>query len=202
MAFDITAATPILKQYYSPKKVETLVFKSPLQAIIPKDTGGSGIAYVGAIRSALTSAVSQTDTVAFTNGSSSVYKQWVCPWRSGYGRALVSGEALDKCGNDRGAFVKAIVSETEGAYAAIGQQIGAALWHNGGGSLGQLDGVSNVATATVTLKNPSSAINFRPGQTIRTSATDGTTGAVRVGSVTLTADEYARLTRPKTSADL
>lgn len=187
MAFDISAATPILKQYYSAKKVETLVFKSPLQAIIPKDTGGSGVAYVGAIRSALTSAVSFTDTVAFTNGSSSVYKQWVCPWRSGYGRALVSGEALDKCGNDRGAFVKAIVSETEGAYAAIGQQIGAGLWHNGGGAIGQLDGVSNVATATVTLLNPSDAINFRPGQTIRSSATDGTSGSVRVGSVTLTA---------------
>lgn len=187
MAFDIAAATPILKQYYTPKKIESLVFQSPAQGIIPKDTGGSGVAYVGAIRSAITPAVSYTDTVAFTNGASSVYKQWVCPWRSGYGRALVSGAALDQCGNDRGAFVKAVVSETEGAYAAIGQQIGAGLWHNGGGAIGQLDGLSNVGTATVTLANPSDAINFRPGQTIKSSATDGTTGAVRAGSVTLTA---------------
>ena len=187
MAFDITAATPVLKQYYTPKKIETLVFKSPLQGIIAKDTGGSGIAYVGAIRSALTSAVSYTDTVAYTNGSSSVYKQWVCPWRSGYGRALVSGSALDQCGNDRGAFVKAVVSETEGAYAAIGQQIGAGLWHNGGGAIGQGDGVTSVAGTTQILLNVSDAINFRPGQTIKSSATDGTSGVVRVGSVTLTA---------------
>ena len=187
MAFDISAATPILKQYYTAKKIETLVFQSPLQAIIPKDTSGSGVSYVGAIRSALTSAVSFTDTVAFANGSSSVYKQWVCPWRSGYGRALVSGAALDQCGNDRGAFVKAVISETEGAYAAIGQQIGAGLWHNGGGSIGKLDGSTTVTGLVQTLANPSDAINFRPGQTIKSSATDGTSGSVRVGSVTLTA---------------
>jgi len=185
--FDITAATPILKQYYTPMKVETLVRTSPTLALVPKDTGGSGSAYIGAIRSSITSAVSFTDTVAFASTGASTYQQWTCPWRSGYGRALVSGEALDKCGNDKGAFVRAVVSETEGAYSAIGQQIGAALFQNGGGSIGKLDGASNVATASVTLANPSLAINFRPGQVIRSASTDGTSGAVRAGSVTLTA---------------
>lgn len=187
MAFDITAATPVLKQYYTPKKVESLVFQSPLQAIIPKDTGGSGVAYVGSIRSAITSAVSNDDTVAFTSSGASVYKQWVCPWRSGYARALVSGEVLDKTGNDRGAFVKAVVSETEGAYEAIGAQIGAALWHNGGGSIGKLDGSLTVTGTTQQLANASDAVNFRVGQVIKSASTDGTSGSVRVGSVTLTA---------------
>ncbi len=187
MAFDITAATPILKQYYTPKKIESLVLQSPLLAIMPKDTGGSGSSYVGAIRSSITSAVSQTDTVAYTSAGASVYKQWSCPWRSGYARALVSGEVLDKAGNDRGAFVKAVVSETEGVYDAIGQQIGAALWHNGGGSIGKLDGSTTVTGLVQTLANPSDAINFRVGQVIKSSATDGTTGTVKVGSVTLTA---------------
>ncbi len=187
MSFDISAATPILKQYYTNKKVETLVLQSPLQGIIPKDTGGSGVAYVGPIRSAITSAVSYTDTVAFTSAGASVYKQWVCPWRSGYARALVSGEVLDKTGNDRGAFVKAVVSETEGAYDAIGQQIGAGLWHNGGGAIGKLDGSTTVTGLVQTLANPSDAINFRVGQVIKSSSTDGTSGSVRAGSVTLVA---------------
>ncbi len=187
MAFDISAATPILKQYYTPKKVETLVLQSPLLAIMPKDTGGSGSAYVGSIRSSITSAVSMTDTVAFTSAGASVYKQWSCPWRSGYARALVSGEVLDKTGNDRGAFVKAVISETEGAYDAIGQQIGAALWHNGGGSIGKLDGSTTVTGLVQTLANPSDAVNFRVGQVIKSSATDGVTGSVKAGSVTLTA---------------
>jgi len=187
MAFDISAATPILKQYYTTKKVETLVIQSPALAVMPKDTGGSGSAYLGAIRSSITSAVSQTDTTAFTSSGASVYKQWSCPWRSGYARALVSGEVLDKTGNDRGAFVKAVISETEGAYDAIGQQIGAALWHNGGGSIGKLDGSTTVTGLVQTLANVSDAINFRVGQVIKLSATDGTTGTVKVGSVTLTA---------------
>jgi hypothetical protein len=186
MGFDITAATPVLKQYYTPMKVETLVFTSPSLAFMPKDTGGSGSAYVGAIRSAITSAVSHTDTVAFASDGASVYKQWSCPWRSGYARALVSGEALDKTGNDKGAFVKAVVSETEGAYMAIGQQLGAGLFSNGGGALGRL-GSGDVTGTTVTLANPSDAIKFRPGQVLKASTADGTSGALKGGSVTLLA---------------
>lgn len=185
--FDITAATPVLKQYYTPMKVESLVFESPTLAIMPKDTGGSGSNYIGAIRSSITSAVSNTDTVAFTATGASTYQQWTCPWRSGYARALVSGEALDKTGNDRGAFVKAVISETEGVYKAVASQLGQGLFGNGGGALGQLDGASNVSTTTVTLKNASDAIKFRPGMVLSAATTDGTSGSLESGTVTLSA---------------
>jgi hypothetical protein len=186
MAFDITAATPVLKQYYTPMKVETLVFTSPALALMPKETNGSGSAYYGAIRSAITSAVSADDTVAFTSSGASVYKQWACPWRSGYARALISGEVLDKTGNDKGAFVKAVVSETEGAYMAIGQKLGADLFSNGGGALGRL-GSGTVGTDVLTLANPSDAIKFRPGQVLKASTADGTSGSLKAGSVTVEA---------------
>ena len=182
MSFDITAATPVLKQYYTGQKVESLVFKSPTVALMPKDTSGSGEAYYGAIRSSITSAISHTDTVAFTDTSSSVYKRWACPWRSGYGRALVSGEVLDKTGNDKGAFVRAVISETEGAYDGIAAQIGADIWGNGGGAIGRLDSACNVATASITLANPSNAIKVRVGMTLKSASTDGTSGSVRAGS--------------------
>ena len=186
MAFDITAATPVLKQYYTPMKVESLVFKSSLLAVMPKDTSGSGSSYEGAIRSAITTAVSHLDTTAFTSAGASVYKRWSCPWRNGYARALVSGEVLDKTGNDKGAFVKAVISETEGVYDAIGQQIGAALYGNGGGALGRL-GSGTVGSTQLTLANPSDAIKFRPGQVLRAATTDGTSGSLESGSVTLAA---------------
>lgn len=184
--FDITAATPVLKQYYTPMKVESLVFTSPTLAVLPKDTGGSGSAYIGAIRSAITNAVSFDDATAFTATGASVYKQWSCPWRSGYARALVSGEVLDKTGNDKGAFVKAVISETEGAYMAVGQQIGAALFANGGGALGKL-GSGTVGSTVLTLANASYAINFRAGQVLKAATTDGTSGSLKNGTVTLAA---------------
>ena len=187
MSFDITAATPVLKQYYTGSKIESLVFKSPTVALMPKDTSGSGATYEGAIRSAITSAVSNTDTVAFTNTSASVYKRWSCPWRSGYARALVSGEVLDKTGNDKGAFVRAVISETEGAYDAIASKFGADIWTNGGGAIGRLDSACNVATTSITLANPSDAIKVRVGMTIKSASTDGTSGSVRAGSCTVTA---------------
>ena len=91
MAFDITAATPILKQYYTKKKIESLVFESVTLAKIPKDTNGSGVAYVGAIRSAIPASVSGTDTVAFATTGGSIYNGWVCPWRFGYASANITG---------------------------------------------------------------------------------------------------------------
>ena len=184
--FDITAATPILKQYYTKLKVETLVFKSAAFALIPKDTGGGGSAYEGTVRSAIASNASFTDTVAFASTSASVFKRWSVPWRSGYTRALVNGQSLDATRNDGLAFAKALVTETEGAYDEIAQQIGAALWSSGGGAIGQISSTSDVSLTVITLANPLQGINFRTGQVIKSSATDGTSGSVRANSVTLT----------------
>lgn len=184
--FDITAATPILKQYYTKLKVETLVFKSSTFGVMPKDTSGGGSAYEGTVRAAIAANASFTDTTAFTNSTASSFKRWSVPWRSGYTRALVSGQSLDATRNDSVAFAKALVTETEGAYDELAQQIGAALWSNGGGAIGQISATSDVTTTTITLANPLQGINFRVGQVIKSAATDGTSGSVRANSVTLT----------------
>ena len=184
--FDITAATPILKQYYTKMKVETLVFKSSAFGIMPKDTSGGGSTYEGTVRSAIASNASFLDTQAFaTNTSASVFKRWSVAWRSGYTRALVSGQSLDATRNDSVAFAKAIITETEGAYDEIAQQIGAAIWSSGGGAIGQISVASNVALDTITLAIPLQAINFRVGQTLQTGITDGTSGAVKATSRTV-----------------
>ena len=190
MAFDITAATPILKQYYTKKKIESLVFESVTLAKIPKDTSGSGVAYVGAIRSAIPASVSGSDTVAFATTGGSVYNQWVCPWRFGYASANITGEAIDKTANDAGAFVKAITSETEGAFKAIGQQLGAALWSNGGGSIGKI-GVGGITGSTITLTDANQVVNFWQGQVIQLSVDDGTGGGgVRAGTLVVSKVDF------------
>lgn len=187
MAFDISAATPILKQYYTKKKIESLVFESELLKSMPKDTGGSGVSYIGAIRSAIPASVSATDTVAFATTGGSVYNQWVCPWRFGYGSANVTGEAIDKTANDAGAFVRALTSETEGAFKAIGQQLGAALFGNGGGAIGKI-AAAGIAGSVLTLTDVNQVVNFWQNQVLQLASDDGTGGAgVRVGTVTVSA---------------
>ena len=186
--FDITAATPILKNRYTTEKIQTLAFKSALLGIMPKDTSQGGMQYVGAIRSAIGSTASHTDTVAYAAGSSSIYNQWLCPWAYGFASANVSGSAIDQSKGDPNALVDAMVSEFDGAFIDLGQQLGADLFANGGGAFGQISSGSNVATHTITLADTSKIFNFVQGQIVQSSVDDGTGGGgVRAGTVTLTA---------------
>src|SRR5271157_4684723 len=141
--FDYSAVTPILKNNYTKKRIETLAFKSSLLGIMPKQSNAGGVQYVGAIRSAISSSVSHTDSVAFTAGSSSIYNQWLCPWKYGYASANISGAAIDLSKGDANALVDAMVSEFDGAFIGLGQQLGADLFGDGGGSFGQISSGSN-----------------------------------------------------------
>ena len=186
--FDTSAATAILKNRYTTKKIETLAFKSSLLGIVPKDPTQGGVQYVGAIRSAIGSAVSASDSVAFTTGNSSIYNQWLCPWKNAYASANVTGQAIDQSKGDANALVDAMVSEFDGAFIGLGQKLGADLFGDGGGSFGQISLASNVGTATITLSQPSQIFNFFQGQILQLSGDDGTGGGgVRTGTVTVTA---------------
>jgi len=185
--FDTSAATPILKNRYTDKKIQTLAFKSALLALMPKDSSQGGAQYVGAIRSAIGSTASHTDTVAFTAGSSSKYNQWQCAWSPAFSSANVSGNAIDQSKGDANALVDAMVSEFDGAFIDIGQLLGADVFGNGGGAFGQIASTSTISSTTITLADPSKIFNFVIGQIIQLSLDDGTGGnGVRTGTLTLT----------------
>lgn len=185
--FDVTAATAILKNRYTKKKIETLAFMSPTLAKMPKEGSYGGALYVGAIRNAVTSSVSASDSVAFTTGSPSVYNQWQCAWKYGYASGNITGSAIDQAKGDANALVDGLTSEFDGAFIALGIKLGGDLFGNGGGAIGKIDGASNVATTLVTLKTPSQIVNFYVGQILQASVDDGTGGAgVYGGTVTIT----------------
>lgn len=173
--FDVTAATPILKNRYTEKKIETLAFQSPALAKFPKKTDGGGLQYVGAIRYGITSAVSASDTIAFTTGGPSTYGQWQCPWKYAYASGNLTGAAIDQANGDMDSLVEAMTSEFDGAFIALGIHAGTALFGNGGGAIGQLNGGA-VNTTSVTLLNTSQIVNFYVGQLLQASVDDGTGG--------------------------
>ena len=184
--FDITAATPILKNRYTEMEIETLAFQSPGLAKFPKKTDGGGLQYVGALRNAVTSAVSASDTVAFTTGASSNYVQWQCPWKYAYASGNLTGAAIDQANGDMDSLVDAMTSEFDGVFIALGIHAGAAIYGNGGGSIGQFNGSGTVAsTNAFTLANTSQIVNFYQGQILNAATTDGTSGSVESGSVTV-----------------
>lgn len=184
--FDVTAATPILKVRYTEKKIETLAFVSSGLAKMPKKTDGGGLNYTGAIRNAVQSSVSASDTIAFTTGSGSVYQQWICPWKYAYASGNLTGAAIDQANGDMDSLVDAMTSEFDGAFIALGIHAGSALYGNGGGAIGQLNGASVTGATTLTLLNISQIVNFYDGMIVQASATDGTSGSLRSGGATAT----------------
>lgn len=172
---DVTAVTPVLKQRYTKKKIETLAFQSPAVGRFPKDGNYGGALYVGAIRIATTSAVSASDATAFTTGGPSQYKQWQCSWFNSYGSANITGAAIDQAKGDANALVDAMTGEVDGLWISMGINLGYCLWGNGGGALGQLNGGA-VSGLTVTLLNINDVVKFYVGQILQASVDDGTGG--------------------------
>jgi hypothetical protein len=188
--FDITAAQQITKVRYTDKTVETLAFSDPLLGMMPKKEGMGGANYTGAIRSAVGSAISPSDTTAFTTGGSSIYNQWVCQWGTLFGSANVTGTAIARTKGDPNAFVEAITGEFDGLFIGLGMTLTGFLYGNGGGSIGQINSTSTPSTSQIIqLADPSQAVNFWQGQILNASTDDGTggagilTGTVVVGSV-------------------
>ena len=190
--FDITAAQQITKVRYTDKKIQDLAYTDPLFAMLPKDEDKGGTSYVGAIRSAVGSAISPSDTVAFTTGGSSKYNQWTCNYSTLFGSANITGVAIDRAKGDANALVDAMTGEFDGLFIGLGMTIAGFLYSNGGGSIGQISASSSVSNKVITLANPSLAVNFWQGQILNLASDDGSLQAtggggagVRSGSVTV-----------------
>lgn len=85
---------------------------------------------------------------------------------------------------DKGGYFDLKKKESELQFARIGQDIAIQLGGNGGGALGK---GASLSTNTVTLADPGSASNFVEGMIVQSANTDGTTGSLRVGQMTVTA---------------
>ena len=181
--FDVTNANFVTKVRYETAKVEELVLKSPTLAIMPKRPDYGGTSYVGTAMYAPMASVSVSDAVAFTTGTPSQFATFNCPWNSLFGSANLTGYAIDACKGDENALVDVIYQQVDAAYLAMGIGLGQALWGSGGGSIAQLVGGTIGGTGPFTLTIPSQITNMYAGMILNSSATNGSTGSVKTGSV-------------------
>jgi hypothetical protein len=185
--FDVTNANFVTKERYSEEKVEELVLTCPTVALMPKRPDYGGTSYIGTAMYAPMASISVSDAVAFTTGTPSQFATFNCPWNSLFGSANLTGYAIDACKGDENALVDVIYQQVDAAYLAIGIGLGQAVWGSGGGSIAQLSGGTVSGTGPFTLTIPSQITNMYAGMILNSSATNGSSGAVRTGSVTIQA---------------
>jgi hypothetical protein len=181
--FDTATATAITKTQYTKKAIDMIVLKSPALGLMPKETVPGGLNYVGATGYAPPQSGSSVDTVAFTTGAPSQYAQWVCTWADFYQSCNISGKAWAQTQGTEGALVKIVTEEVDRGLENVGFQISTQLWGSGGGAVAQLASGTVAGTGPFGLSNAQQITNMQVGQILNASATNGTTGAVRAGSV-------------------
>jgi hypothetical protein len=187
-SLSISDIAALLKERYpNGLTIDRLYRSSPFLAMITKD---KDLAYGKNIRVPIRYAhpqgVSATFATGRTNMVGSAQKAFDVTTSNYYGFGQVDGEAIKKGSRDVGSFIKILEGEVDGAMYQVERALTKYFFGNGGGSLGTISADSTVASVTIKLTNPSDIVFFEPNMVLVAASTDGTSGAIEAGSVTVT----------------
>lgn len=185
MALDIQSFDSTLKQIYDDQRVRSVVYKNnPLHAMLMKFTDFQGRNMPIVLTYGNPQGRSSSFAVAQANKTSGAYEDFLLTRAKDYGLTSIELETIQATATDRGGFLKAATAEIDGILNQVARSISTAEYGNGGGAIGR-QGAGGIGSPILTLANPTDATNFEKGMFLQSSATDGTTGAVRTGRVQL-----------------
>jgi hypothetical protein len=171
MTLDSTAYDAVVKDYYTPDKIQELSFyDNPFFAMVPKKRKG-GRRYVQPVEYGRPGNASATYTDAMANATNSKYEDFLLTRVKQYQRILVDHELLLSTENPDEAFQPAF-DEFDKGFRGLGEKMARRLYRTTTGSIGQMAN-SSVATTTITLVDPADLFNFEVDQVIQFSDTDG-----------------------------
>lgn len=182
--FDLTAALPVLKEYYGDKGVPSAVYKETpaFGSIKKKKITGEYIAWP--VQYGRAANRSRTGTTALTRPNAPAFVRFNVPTVEDYDSISVSKKALAEC-KDEGAFLDLLTNAIESVAGNLGQNHELDLFNHRGAAIGVVDDIPTATTLTLTI---ASDINrFEKGMEVRMASTNGLTGSLSVGSATVTA---------------
>lgn len=181
-----TDLLPVLKEIYPDGAPKEMIYKNaPFLGMLPKDTEE---AYGEHIKVPLLYADPQGTSANFSNaGTNTTSNKWVAfelDTIDYYGRHTIDGRAIDKSKKDRGSFVRGLKAAMDGIMRSVKRRLSHNLYRNHGGALGQI-ATGGIASDVVTLTSSRDTRFFEPGMVLVGDTTDGTSGAVHAGTVTV-----------------
>ncbi len=183
---DQTALAAVLKTQYTQSKVNNICYpESALFAKFKKRTDFVGANKVVAFQYGSPQARGFDFASGLANMTASQYAKVTVTRSKDYSFGQVTTEAIESAGTDAGALLNSLKKEIDNAMYTAGRSIAAQMFRNGGGARGQISAGSNVGTATITLANVNDVVNFEKNMVLNVASTDGTSGAKRSGTVTV-----------------
>jgi hypothetical protein len=150
--FDITAATPILKEVYLPALQELLNNGTPLLAAVEKEiVPVEGKNFTVAIHRTRNNAagIGRSEDSTLPTAGNQGYVAAVVPIKQLYSRIRVSGRSIAATKSNKGAFLKALEAEMKYVMTDTKRSINRQLNGNGTGALAYWTGADNTSPATV-----------------------------------------------------
>jgi hypothetical protein len=186
-AMTATDLLPVLKEVYPGGSIprEIQFGKSPVLNMMRTDQESAYGEHIKVpVKYGNPQGVGAVLSTAQTNNSNTAWKAFEIDTIDYYGVVKISGRAIDKSKKDRGSFVRGLKQQSDGIIYSVRRRLTHNLFRNHGGAVGQ---VGTVSTTTVTLTTARDSRNFEPNAVIVADTTDGTSGTVDAGSVTLSA---------------
>lgn len=185
---DLNAVNALLKTQYTQSKVNNICYGlSPVFANIKKKTNFVG----GPKQVAFQYGNPQGRAAVFANGLANItptsYANVSVTRVREYCFAQLSGEAIAAANSDAGSLLAVVKKEFDNAFYTAGRSLSTALFQAGGGARGVIASTTTLTSTTLQLSDINQIVNFEKGMVLNTSATDGTSGAKRTGTLTVTA---------------
>ena len=179
---NMTALAAVLKEYYGPQQLKTLVYKrNKWWAMIKKETDWSGSIVPIPFIYGNPQGGSSDFATAQSNVTASKAVRFVMNWVQDYAVARITNLVQLATRNDAGAFLKAARQELDGALKTAENSLAGGLFRASTGTLGAT--LTGISSGVVSLANASDVTQFEAGQTIEASATDGGAALGTVGYV-------------------
>ncbi len=177
---------PALKEAYADYSDANLFRMFPTLAIIPKRGDAGGKYWDVLVKYQRGSNRSRTFANALSNQAPSRRASFDVTYVNDYGIATIDDNAVMDAMNkdlfrEAGELLK---SESDDALETLMDNTARSLFRNLGGSIARV-GTSGISTDTITLSNPEDAVHFFKDQVLNLSDTDGTSGVVRAGDLTV-----------------
>jgi hypothetical protein len=186
-----TVGAAVLKYLYQKQsEVEDMVArKSPLISLLPDKTDLGGRARHVAVITGRPQGRSRTFANAQTNVSAADTVAFDVTPTTNYGVATITRLAMKSSQGDANRVIELLDLQMKGILDSLTTDIARGAFRNIGGARGQTI-TAAFGVTTITLTDITDVVSFEKDMVIKASTTDGTSGAVKAGSVTLASVDY------------
>jgi hypothetical protein len=182
-AATIANVPEILKNVWKDDIFDFMYEDQPLLGLLDKDTSWDGLYQIITVMYGGMAGRSNTFDDAQTGKSPPKYKQMQILTRDNFALWSVDHKLITLSRNNRGALVRALAESTEKATTKLKRSSCWQFWRNGGGAVGAIGSIP--ALDTIRLVDKNDIRNFDLDDIIRLGTTDGTSGALEAGALTI-----------------